>query len=258
MPSPSHVSLALICRPLTCVAPVPCSPSQRHWSPPHFRCLVLVVCLAPACGVLHPCPHPCPGPGPGPCTPPIHPVSSCLQRRWGVLGCGSGCSPRARCPCHASLPHASGPVILSLSLVLPISTPRAVACGGGSGCCCAGRRGHHSATGQGQWRRGGVTGAYLAGIPLQGSPSTLRTPFIIHTSSSFVRHCMPFVFVCMLSSFVCCCPSSFVCRPCGNVPRNIVENSLLVKDKKDERYKKTRLGPKQLLSSFGPTFLPID
>jgi hypothetical protein len=92
--------------------------------------------------------------------PPIHPASSCSQRRWGVLGCGSGCSPRA------SLPHASGPIIPSLSLVLPVSTPRAVARGGGSGCCCAGRHGRHSATGRGQQRRGGVTGAYLAGIPL--------------------------------------------------------------------------------------------
>jgi hypothetical protein len=31
-------------------------------------------------------------------------------------------------------------------------------------------------------------GPYLVGIPLQGSPSALRTPFIVHTSSSFVRH----------------------------------------------------------------------
>jgi hypothetical protein len=114
--------------------------------------------------------------------PPIHPASSCSQRRWGVLGCGSGCNPRA------SLPHASGPIVPSLSLVLPVSTPQAVAHGSGSGCCCAGRCGRHSATGRGQRRRGGVTGAYLVGIPLQGSPSTLRTPFIVRTSSLFVRH----------------------------------------------------------------------
>jgi hypothetical protein len=72
VPSPSHVSLALVCRSLACMAPVPRSPSRRRWSPPHFRCLVLVVCLAPARGVLcpRPCPCPCPCPGPGPCTPP--------------------------------------------------------------------------------------------------------------------------------------------------------------------------------------------
>jgi hypothetical protein len=155
--------------------------------PPCFRCSVLVVCLAPARSMLRP--RPCPCPGPGPCTPPIHPASSCSQRRWGVLGCGSGYSPHASRPCRASLPHASGPIVpSSLSLVLPISTPRAVAHGGGSGCCCAGRRGRHSATGRGQRRRGGVTGAYLAGIPLQGSPSALRMPFIVCTSSSFVPH----------------------------------------------------------------------
>jgi hypothetical protein len=157
-------------------------------------------------------------------------------------------------------------------------------------------------------------GVYLVGIPLQGSPSALRTPFIVRTSLSFVRHCrsvlcsslyvlrtlssivhtllyavrlhLYVVIVHMLSlfgpsyvvvhcslSFVCCCmsfvrhhtpfvfvrmSSYIVRRPCGNVPRNILENSLLVKDKKDERYKKTRLGPKQLLSLFGPTFLPVD
>jgi hypothetical protein len=56
--------------------------------------------------------------------PPIHPASSCSRQRWGVLGCGSGCSPHASHPCHASLPHASGPIVLSFpSLVLPISTP---------------------------------------------------------------------------------------------------------------------------------------
>jgi hypothetical protein len=214
--------------------------------------------------------------------PPIHPASSCSQQRWGVLGCGSGCSPHASRPHRASLPHASGPIVPSSSLVLPVSTPRAVAHGSGSGCCCAGRCGHHSATGQGQQQRGGVTGAYLVGIPLQGSPSALRMPFIVRMLSSFgpsfvvvrpsyVVHMLLYavhlhlyiIIIRMLSlfsplyvvvrcslSFVCCCtsfihrPSSFVCRPCGNVPRNILENSLLVKDKKDERYKKTRLGPK--------------
>jgi hypothetical protein len=255
--------------------------------------------------------------------PPIHPASSCSQRRWGVLGCGSGCSPCASRPCRASLPHASGPVVPSSpSLVLPVSTPQAVAHGSGLG----GRRGRHSATGQGQRRRGRVMGAYLVGIPLQGSPGALRTPFIICTSSSFVPHrrlvlrslsyvvrcrhlylivvwsfvhcrmlfvhCRTFVFVCTLLLFVCCClyvivvwsfvrcrtsfivlrtslfvrcrcrcsyvivrhsslyvvvhrSSSFIRCPCGNVPRNIVENSLLVKDKKDERCKKPRLGPKR-------------
>jgi hypothetical protein len=146
------------------------------------------------------------------------------------------------------------------------------------------------------------------GIPLQGSPGTLHTLFIVCMLSSFVPHCcsvlrllsyvvrtlsyavrlcLYVIVVCMSLlfgplyivihhslSFVCChmlfvrhclyvvvrCSyviihhsslyvvihhsSSFVCCPCGNVPRNIVKNSLLVKDKKDERYKKTRLGPK--------------
>jgi hypothetical protein len=80
--------------------------------------------------------------------------------------------------------------------------------------------------------------------------------YVICTSSYTV--CLhSYVIVCM-SSYIVRRPSSFIRRPCGNVPRNILENSLLVKDKKDERYKKTHLGPKQLLSSFGPTFLPVD
>jgi hypothetical protein len=321
-----HVSLALVCRSLACMAPVPRSPSRCRWSPPRFHCLVLVICLAPACGMLHPCP--CPHPGPGPCTSP-----STLQAV--AHSGGGGCwvvVPRA------SLSHASGPIIPSSpSLVLPVSTPQAVAHGGSSGCCCAGRHGRHSATGWGQRQCGRVMGAYLVGIPLQGSPSALCTLFIIRTlslfvphhrsilrslsyvvctlsyavrlclyvvirrSSLFVRRHRLYVVVCMsLSfgplyvvvhrslSFICCCTlfihcclyvvvcclyiivhclslyivihclSSFVCCPCGNVPRNIVENSLLVKDKKGERYKKTHLGPKRLLSSFGPAFLPID
>jgi hypothetical protein len=95
---------------------------------------------------------------------------------------------------------------------------------------------------------------------------------VVHCSLSFVCCCTLFVCRCLYvvvrCSYVIVCrsslyvvvhrSSSFVRCPCGNVPRNIVENSLLVKDKKDERYKKTRLGPKRLLSSFGPAFLPID
>jgi hypothetical protein len=94
----------------------------------------------------------------------------------------------------------------------------------------------------------------------------------IHCCMLFVHCCTPFVFVCHLyiiivcmllfvhhhclvlhslsyivihhlSLFVHCC-SSFIHCLCGNVPRNIVENSLLVKDKKGKRYKKTCLGPK--------------
>jgi hypothetical protein len=90
---------------------------------------------------------------------------------------------------------------------------------------------------------------------------------------SYIVHCPLYVVVCCSYVVVRCSyvivrllslyvvvhrSSSFVRCPCGNVPRNIVENSLLVKDKKDERYKKTRLGPKRLLSSFGPAFLPVD
>jgi hypothetical protein len=305
IPSPVHRAI-----------PVPCVVSPHlplsHVHGPHSLFPVPTLLVPPSFPLFGPCRLSCPcawcalSPSPSPSWswslhPPIHPASSCSQRMWGVLGCGSGCSPRASCPRHASLPHASGPIVPSLSLVLPVSTPRAVARGGGSGCCCAGRRGHHSATGRGQWRHGRVMGAYLAGIPLQGSPSALHTPFIIRTSSSslfspsFVVICPSYVVirclyivVCHSSLFVCCChsyvvviwsfvcrhtlfvvlrmssytvclrsyvvvctssyilhhPSSFVRRPCGNVPRNILENSLLVKDKKDERYKKTRLGPK--------------
>jgi hypothetical protein len=65
--------------------------------------------------------------------------------------------------------------------------------------------------------------------------------------------CRPSYIVCTLSYairlhtllYVLRCPSSFVCCHCGNKHRNIVENSLLVTDKKDKRYKKTCLGPKQ-------------
>jgi hypothetical protein len=99
-----------------------------------------------------------------------------------------------------------------------------------------------------------------------------RTLFIILCMLSYVV-CMLSYVICTLSYTICLhlyviihCLSSFVrhplyviiCHPCGNVPRNILENSLLVKDKKDERYKKTCLGPKQLLSLFGPAFLPVD
>jgi hypothetical protein len=316
IPSPVHCAIPVPCvvspcLPLSCVHG-PCSsfPVLTSLVPPSFP-------LFGPCRLSCPCAWCAPSPFLSPSWswslhPPIHPASSCLQWRWGVLGCGSGCSPRASHPCCASLPHASGPIIPSSSLVLPISTPRAVAHGGGSGCCCAGRRGRHSATGRGQWQHGGVTGAYLAGIPLQGSPSALHTLFIIHMSTLFVRHCcsvlhllsyvlcmlsyivctllyticlhlyvfvvrmlssvQSFVRCCMLfivlrmllyivrtlsytvclcsyiivhtSSYIVHCPLSFVRRSCGNVPRNILENSLLVKDKKDERYKKTHLGPK--------------
>jgi hypothetical protein len=199
-PVVSHIP-SPVCRAI----PVPCviSPhlplSRVHGPRSSFP--VLTSLAPPSFPLFGPCHLSCPcawcAPSPSPSQspswswslhPPIHPASSCSQRRWGVLGCGSGCSPRASRPHHASLPHASGPIVPSLSLVLPVSTPRAVARGGGSGCCCAGRRGHHSATGRGQRRRGGVTGAYLVGIPLQGSPSALCTPFIIRMLSSFVRH----------------------------------------------------------------------
>jgi hypothetical protein len=193
--------------PVRCAIPVPCVVSPclllSHVHGPRSSFPVLTSLVPPSFPLFSPCRLSCPcawcAPSlslslfPSPSWswslhPPIHPASSCSQRRWGVLGCGSGCSPRASRPRCASLPHASGPIVPSLSLVLPVSTPRAVARGGGSGCCCAGRRGHHSSTGQGQRRHGGVTGAYLAGIPLQGSPSALHTPFIVRTSSSFIRH----------------------------------------------------------------------
>ena len=130
MPSPSHVSLALICCSLVCVAPCSSFPVPMLLVPPSFPLFSprLLSC---------PCAWCAPSPSPSwswSLHPPIHPASSCSQRRWGVLGCGSGCSLCASCPCCASLPHASGPVVLSSpSLVLPVSTPRAVACGGGWG-----------------------------------------------------------------------------------------------------------------------------
>jgi hypothetical protein len=78
----------------------------------------------------------------------------------------------------------------------------------------------------------------------------------IHCSYIVICHWSLYVVVCY-SSFIICC-SSFIHCPCGNEPRNRVENSLLVTDKKNKRYKKTHPGPKRLLSSFGPTFLPVD
>jgi hypothetical protein len=161
IPSPVHRAI-----------PVPCVVSPRlPLSRVHGPCSLFPVptsLVPPSFPLFGPCHLSCPcawcAPSPSPSLslslslsrswslhPPIHPVSSCWQRRWGVLGCGSGCSPRASRPRRASLPHASGPIVLSSSLVLPVSTPQAVACGGGLGCCCAGRCGHHSATGQGQW-----------------------------------------------------------------------------------------------------------
>jgi hypothetical protein len=152
-----------ILSPVHCTVPVPCviSPclSLSRMCGPCSLFSVLTLLVPPSFPLFGPCRLS------GPCAwcalspspswswslhPPIHPVSSCSQRRWGVLGCGSGCSPHASCPCCTSLPHASGPVILSsLSLVLSVSTPRAVAHDGSSGCCCTGRCGRHSATGWG-------------------------------------------------------------------------------------------------------------
>jgi hypothetical protein len=91
-----------------------------------------------------------------------------------------------------------------------------------------------------------------------------RTLFVVLRMLSYVVRmssytvCLRSYVVVRMSSYIVRRPSSFVHHPCGNVPRNILENSLLVKDKKDERYKKTHLGPKRLLSLFGPTFLPVD
>jgi hypothetical protein len=66
--------------------------------------------------------------------------------------------------------------------------------------------------------------------------------YVVHTLSYTI--CLCSYVVVRTSSYIVRCPSSFIRHPRGNVPRNILENSLLVKDKKDERYKKTRLGPK--------------
>ena len=120
-----------------------------------------------------------------------------------MLGCGSGCSLCASCPCCASLPHASGPVVLSSpSLVLPVSTPRAVAHGSGSGCCCAGRHGCRSSTVRSAvtWRGNGGCGVRTWWVsPCRGLPA----PFI---------HRLPFVH-CPLSFVLCHCPLSFVVHP---------------------------------------------
>jgi hypothetical protein len=223
IPSPVRHAIPVPCvvsphLPLSCVhGPRSSFPVPTSLVPPSFP-LFGPCCLSCPCAWCALSPSPSPSPSPSwswSLHPPIHPVSSCSQRRWGVLGCGSGCSPRASRPCCASLPHASGSIVPSLSLVLPVFTPRAVARGGGLGCCCAGRRGRHSATGRGQRRRGGVMGAYLAGIPLQGSPSTLRMLFIVRTSSSFgpsfivvrpsyIVVCCSYVIVRRSSSFVRC------------------------------------------------------
>jgi hypothetical protein len=119
-----------------------------------------------------------------------------------VLGCGSGCSLCASRPCCASLPHASGPIILSfLSLVLhPTSSCswwqfRVLLC----------------------WQtwvsfgyRAGVMGVYPVGIPLQGSPSALHMLFVC--CLSFVHHL--FIECCLYIvrlSFVCCHTSFIHC-----------------------------------------------
>jgi hypothetical protein len=140
-----------ILSPVHCAVPVPCVVSPRlSLSRVRGPCSLFPVPMSlvpPSFLLFGPCRLSCPcvwyAPSPSPSLswswslhPPIHPASSCSQRRWGVLDCGSGCSPHASRPRHASLPHASGPVVPSSpSLVLPISTPQAVAHGGGSGCC---------------------------------------------------------------------------------------------------------------------------
>jgi hypothetical protein len=132
--SPIHCAISIpcvishLCCSLTCVAPCSSFPDLTSLVPPSFLlfgpCCLSCPCVWCALSLslslswfwfwfwswsLH---------------PPIHPVSSCLQWRWGVLGCGSGCSLCASHPCCASHSHASGPVILSSpSLVLPVSTP---------------------------------------------------------------------------------------------------------------------------------------
>jgi hypothetical protein len=128
-----------ILSPVHCAVPVPCVVSPHLLlSRVHGPCSSFPVPMSlvpPLFLLFGPCRLSCPcgwyAPSPSlslswswSLHPPIHSASSCSQQRWGVLGCGSGCSPRASHPCRASLPHASGPVVpSSLSLVLPVSTP---------------------------------------------------------------------------------------------------------------------------------------
>jgi hypothetical protein len=129
-----------ILSPVHCAIPVLCVVSPRlslsHVHGPCSSFPVLMSLVPPSFPLFGPCHLSCPcawyalspslSPSPSwswSLHPPIHPVSSCSQRRWGVLGCGSGCSPHASCLRRASLPHASGPVVPSSpSLVLPVST----------------------------------------------------------------------------------------------------------------------------------------
>jgi hypothetical protein len=99
--SPGHYAVPVPCvitprLSFTCVP----GPHPDVIGPPPF---LLLSVLPPACGVLHP------RPGPGPCTSPIHPASSCLQQRWGVLGCGSGHSPHASRSHHPITPIPGAP-----------------------------------------------------------------------------------------------------------------------------------------------------
>jgi hypothetical protein len=74
-------------------------------------------------------PHRCPAPSPRRCCSyPTHEQSLAA----GCGGCCSCPSSRRRCACSLSS--------LSMSSLLPISTPRAVARGGGWGCCGGGPR----------------------------------------------------------------------------------------------------------------------
>jgi hypothetical protein len=159
----------------------------------------------PVCGHCHP---PVPSVVPVPVlalTPPHPPCKQLLAVEVG--GSGSCSWP---CPSSSSSP----------SPLLPVSTPRAVACSGGSGCCCAGRCGVIWLQG-GQRRRGGVTGGCRVHTrrvsPCRGLPAPFdcRLPFVCHPSS-FVVVLHPSLFVLCPSLFVLC-PSLFVLCPLSSV-----------------------------------------
>jgi hypothetical protein len=120
------------------------------------------------------------------------------------------------CPLSSSSP----------SLLLPISTPRAVARGSSSGCCCAGRHGIVWLQG-GQRRCGGVTGGCRVHTRRVSPCRGLPAPFVLLSalrSLSFILHCCPLSFIVHCLSFIVCplsslfpssvlCPLSFVLCP---------------------------------------------
>jgi hypothetical protein len=159
---------------------------------------------------------PCPHPFYGPHTPP-----STLR---AVARSGGG-----RC----WVMFVALPLVLVI-LVVPIpAAPRFHPTSSGSwwqfGMLLCWQTWHRSATGRSEamWRgNGGLWGAYQVGIPLQGSPSTLRPSSALHPSS-IVLHSSFFIVHCL--SFVIHCPSfeGLWCLGVGHLVRGLVVSSAL-------------------------------